>query len=279
MREPDFNTLEERKQEEIAFHDQLREANLAQRWSPELEPSIQADPLWANMKYYSVERRTLTYVEDWLRQHAADAVVLDYCCGNGDDSIRLAREFGAREVVGIDISPKSIENCRQRAREAGVESRTRFEVMDAEALEFPDDTFDVVNIYGVLHHLELRRAYAEIARVLKPGGRAIATEALRHNPAIHLYRRLTPQLRTAWEVDHILGRREVRLAERYFREVNAQCFDLATLAAVPFRNRPALFDPVLRWLEAVDAAVLRIPGIRWLAWKVVFTMSGPRKAS
>jgi SAM-dependent methyltransferase len=264
---------EDRKAAEAAFHDRLREVLDDQVWSPEAEDRFRSDPLWANMKYYAVERRNRDFVSEWLGTHCKGRDVLDYCCGNGVDSIRIA-QMGARSVVGIDISEVSVSNCRARAGREGVADRVRFEVMDAEQLRFPDNSFDVVHIYGVLHHLDLRKAYSEIARVLRPGGCAIATEAMKHNPLIDLYRRKTPQLRTEWEVDHILGREEIALGRQYFRDVRPHLFNLATLAAVPLRRTP-LFRPVLSTLEIVDALLLRLPGLKWWAWMCVFTLGEP----
>jgi len=70
---------------------------------------------------------------------------------------------------------------------------------------------------GMLHHVELSYAFPELRRVLKPGGRILAAEALNYNPAIKLYRNLTPSLRTAWEKDHILSLKDVRFAQRFFQ--------------------------------------------------------------
>src|SRR5207249_569096 len=105
-----------------------------------------------------------------------------------------------------DMSVVSIANARTMAQQEGLDQTIEFEVMDAEALRCADHSFDVIVVYGALHHLDLEKALHELARVLKPGGTVICTEALRHNPLIHWYRRLTPKLRTRWETDHILGR-------------------------------------------------------------------------
>ena len=175
--------LEARKLEEIAFHDKLRTGQHEQRWSPEAEARVADDPLWSNFKDYAIEGHSLALMKRWLLEHGPGGVVLDYCCGNGDESLYLARE-GAKKVTGIDISPVSIANCSTRAREAKLDDRVDFRVMDAEALEFPDDTFDLIMEYGVLHHLELDRAMAELARVVKPGGAVVCTETLAHNPLI-----------------------------------------------------------------------------------------------
>ena len=143
--------------------------------------------------------------------------------------------------------------------------------MDCEALKFPDASFDLVVEMGVLHHLDLDRAYAEIARVLRPGGFAICTEALGHNPVIRLYRRLTPHLRTTWETEHILRSRDIAKARQYFSSVDVRLFHLATLAAVPLRGT-RLFSPTLAALELLDSMLLRVRALRWWAWEAVMVL-------
>jgi ubiquinone/menaquinone biosynthesis C-methylase UbiE len=272
----DRERLDARKREEIAFHDKLREGQDEQRWSPEAEARVAGDPLWSNFKYYSIEGNSLALSQRWLREHGREATVLDYCCGNGEDSLYLARH-GARHVTGIDISDVSIANCRRRATDAGVADRVAFEVMDAEALAFPDDTFDLITEYGVLHHLQLDSAMRELARVLKPGGHMVCTETLGHNLAIRLYRQRTPELRTAWEAEHILRKPDFDIMRRYFGRIEMHFFHLTSLAAVPFRHTP-VFRPLLAALRVVDAGLLRIPGLKWQAWQTVFRLSQPRKA-
>lgn len=266
--------MSSRKREEQAFHDRLRREALEQRWSPAAEARIETDPQWANFKYYAVERRSLDHARAWLRREVAGRTVLDYGCGNGEESLFAARH-GAARVVGIDISEVSIKNCCQRAERDGLTQTVDFRVNDGEALEFADNTFDVATEYGVLHHVELDAAMRELARVLRPDGRMICTEALGHNPIIQLYRRRTPDLRTQWEVEHILKKDAFATMARYFRRVELRFFHLATLAAVPFR-KSAIFRPLLGVLEAADAVLLRTPWLKWHAWITVFELAGPR---
>jgi hypothetical protein len=75
-----------------------------------------------------------------------------------------------------------------------------------------------------------------------------------------------------------LGRKEIQSASRYFARVEVLgFFNLATLAAVPFRNSTA-FPHILRGLEAVDGVLLRLPLLKWWAWAAVFVLSGPKKS-
>lgn len=277
---PDTLQLEQRKLDEIEFHNRIRlvkdDPHVADtRWSQEMESTVSKNPLWINMKYYSIERQSREYILNWFRSHCQNAKVLDLCCGNGDDSIFLAKECNA-EVVGCDISDVSISNCRALAEREGVVDKTRFDLQDVENMSYPDNLFDVVTEYGALHHMDLPKVYDQIARVLRPGGRAICNETLGHNLAIHWYRKLTPQLRTAWEVEHILKKPQIDLARKYFRKVTVRHYHLATLMAVPFRNT-VIFYPLLTVLEWIDRIMLRTPILRWQSWQAVIVLEDPVK--
>ena len=274
------NDLEPRKINEIDFHNSIRfvsdDVHVSDtRWSPDMEKTISENPLWVNMKYYAIERKSRNYILAWFKKNCNGAKVLDLCCGNGGDSIFLAKECGA-QVIGCDLSDISISNCENLAIAEGVTQNTFFEIEDAENLSYPDNSFDFVTEYGALHHVDLPKVYAEIARVLKPGGAAICNETIGHNYAIALYRRMTPQLRTPWEVDHILKKPQIDLAKKYFRNVKVTNYHLFTLLAVPFRNS-FLFSPILSVMEWVDNFLLLIPGLRWQAWQAVIELRDPIK--
>ena len=253
-----------RKDQEREFHDALRGVH-------------KTDPrLTANKKWYAIGRSNHAFSMERLARACQGRRVLDYCCGDGENGL-FAAAHGATEVVGIDISPVSVMDATRKAQERGLAGRVRFEVMDGEAMTFPTGHFDVIIVAGVLHHLDLDAAYRELARVLADDGAVLGGEALCHNLIIRWYRRLTPHLRTAWESEHILGRREILRARRYFDVVRVdRFFHLATLAAVPFRNTP-VFPAVLTALEHVDRIVLRLPGIRWQAWQGMFTLTQPKR--
>ena len=182
-------------------------------------------------------------------------------------------EAGA-DVSGIDISGVAVQLAQQSAATRGL--RANFQVMDCENMNFPDHTFDLVNVCGVLHHMDLNRVYPELARVLKPSGSIICLEALAHNPVFQAYRKITPHLRTAFEADHILRRKDVLAAKRYFNRLEWRFFHLSSLAAVPFRKTKA-FAPLLAGLNSVDAALLGFPPFGWWAWQIGFVLSEPKQ--
>jgi len=96
--------------------------------------------------------------------------LLEVGCGTGTDLLQFAR--GGALVTGFDLTPRSIEIARRRFDLYGLPGE--FANGDAENLSFPDETFDVVYSFGVIHHTpDTARAAAEIHRVLRKGGRAI----------------------------------------------------------------------------------------------------------
>ena len=95
------------------------------------------------------------------------ADLLEVGVGLGTDHVWLGRA-GAR-LTGVDLTPRCVELVRRRLEQEGIAGRV--EVMAAEKLAFPDDSFDVVYSFGVLHHLpRMDAGVAEIRRVLRPGG-------------------------------------------------------------------------------------------------------------
>lgn len=98
--------------------------------------------------------------------------VLDIGCGAGTDLLLAARRTGPEgRAIGIDMTAEMREAAREGARRCGLEN---VEVLDGDATRLPlaDASVDVVISNGVLNLVpEKERAFAEIARVLRPGGR------------------------------------------------------------------------------------------------------------
>lgn len=93
---------------------------------------------------------------------------LDVACGNGNLSIPAAR-LGA-EVNGMDIAPAMVQQARERAKQEGVQAT--FDEGDVEALQYPDNSFDLVaSMFGAMFAPRPELTAAELLRVCKPGGR------------------------------------------------------------------------------------------------------------
>lgn len=104
-----------------------------------------------------------------------DAVALDVGCGSGEHSFRLATHFGL-QVLGVDPVQRHLDLAREARRDVPEEiaSRVTFGRGSASDLPVADASVDLLWCRDVLVHVEsLDDAYAEFARVLRPGGRAV----------------------------------------------------------------------------------------------------------
>jgi ubiquinone/menaquinone biosynthesis C-methylase UbiE len=136
---------------------------------------------------------------EWVCSQA-EGEVLEIAVGTGrnlpyyPDGVRLS---------GVELSPAMLEIARTRARELGREIDLR--VGDAQALEFPDDSFDsVVCTLSLCTIPDDRAAVAEVRRVLRPGGRFLLLEHVR-SPLlpIRTAERLLEPLMLRFEADHL----------------------------------------------------------------------------
>ncbi len=113
-----------------------------------------------------------------LAEVAPGENVLDVGCGTGSLAIAAKRKAGPEgEVHGVDAAPEMIEVARQKAAKKGLD--VGFRVGLIEEIPFPDGQFDLVLNSFVLHHLPhdlKRKGFAEIRRVLKPGGRFLVAD-------------------------------------------------------------------------------------------------------
>jgi ubiquinone/menaquinone biosynthesis C-methylase UbiE len=103
---------------------------------------------------------------------AAGQRVLDLACGSGEPALSIARVVGDRgSVVGTDVSAGMVDVADEFARRQKLHN-VSFTVADAEALPFDDESFDAVTSrMGVMFFIDLRKAFGEIRRVVRPGGR------------------------------------------------------------------------------------------------------------
>jgi len=102
-------------------------------------------------------------------------VSLDVACGPG--SVVVAFAARVRQAVGLDATEAMLEEARGLAARAGV-GNVAWHRGDAYALPFADGAFDIVSCRFALHHLqEPARAFAEMVRVARPGGRIVLCDA------------------------------------------------------------------------------------------------------
>jgi ubiquinone/menaquinone biosynthesis C-methylase UbiE len=164
---------------------------------PELVRSEYADETGLTERFSIWARRSGLQPQDVALEQLLENAprrVLDAGCGRGDFSERLA---GAGiDAVGLDLSERMVELTRARGIEAVVG--------DIGTLPFPDASFDAVAANHVLYHLpDVDRGIAELARVLRPGGRLVAT---------------TNAVRSLGEMWDLVGRDLSERAEIFMRE-------------------------------------------------------------
>lgn len=102
--------------------------------------------------------------------------ILDLCTGTGDLALAYYRAAkGAVPIVGADFSPEMLARAAAKSAKAG--AAIRFVEADAQALPFPDDTFQIVTVaFGLRNVTDIDRGLAEMVRVARPGGRVAVLE-------------------------------------------------------------------------------------------------------
>ncbi len=244
-----------RKRREQEFHDQRFGADKDPRQSLGTAYRLM---LAANLRYHKT-----------IEEYGHRGRVLEYGCGQGENALTFARRGIA--VNGIDLSPMGVAHARAEAVKVGL--GTTFQVMDAENLAFAANTFDVVCGKGILHHLDLTKALAEIGRVLTPQGRAVFIEPLGSNPLINWYRRRTPQARTPDETPLLPA--DLDKVRSSFGHAEFTFYNLSTLLAVPIPSGKT-FDRVLGWCDRFDAWLFQtLPWLTRHAWMVLMDLRHP----
>ena len=102
------------------------------------------------------------------------AVALDAGCGNARNAVEIAAK--AKNVFAVDFSPRMLEKAAGLVKEKGLEDKIKLFEGDVRKLPLNAASVDAAFYIAVLHHLETaedrQKAFGEMSRVLKPGGRA-----------------------------------------------------------------------------------------------------------
>lgn len=217
-------------------------------------------------KFYTALTNCFEDYRDRVQTYARNSDVLEYGCAKGEQSTQLATAIPLRSLIGIDISDVAVAHANHVAQASGLK-HLRFLTMNAEELSFPAGSFDLAFGSGIIHHLNTERAFSELSRVLRSGGKAVFVEPLGHNPMIQLYRSITPSARTPDE--HPLKKSDFRLAGRHFAKMDICFYGLFSVAS-PFLGHK-LGRVMLPALQGLDRTILRLPAIKWQAWFSVFS--------
>ena len=200
-----------------------------------------AEPWDRWFEWYTVALRPIV---EWSLDAAAVTTgsrVLDVACGTGEPAITAARRVGpGGSVLATDIAPAMVATASRRAVAAGLTNMS-FAVMDAEALDLPDESVDACTFAcGLMFCPEPAKAVAAIRRVLRPGGRfAISVwDHPRHNEFVMVFGRAVAEvlgapLPKAGELGPF------RLADP---ETLAGVFHAAGITEFQIESRPMLFQ-------------------------------------
>jgi phosphoethanolamine N-methyltransferase len=106
--------------------------------------------------------------------------VLDIGCGVGGGDVVLARDHGAGHVLGIDVEQPALDRATARATAAGLAGRLSFQLVAPGPLPFADASFDVVfSKDSIIHVADKPALFAEVLRVLRPGGDFVVSDWFR----------------------------------------------------------------------------------------------------
>jgi len=114
--------------------------------------------------------RMALHLLDLATPHASEALI-EVGCGTGALLRRIVQHTGMAQVTGLDINGFLLQEARTLAVQEGLGDRLRFEKGSAEAVPFPDNTFDIVYSCTVMEEVDAERMLAELVRIAKPGGR------------------------------------------------------------------------------------------------------------
>ena len=261
--------MEPRKQKEIEYYDKKAKEWLEKFSGKEWESDFEGLTPFLLESY--------GFLRNFLKNQCKDKRVLDYGCGNGIHSIFPAK-MGAEKVIGIDLSEKSLEIAKERVKREGLGDKVEFLKMDCEKMDFDDNSFDIIFDGGTFSSLDLKLAYPELARVLRPDGFLLGIETFGHNPFTNLKRKVNKIIgkRTNWAAEHIFKMEDLERAKNYFNKIETDFFHLTSWIVFPFLSLPgAKF--LLKLFKTKDKLLLKIPFLRKYAFKVVFIFSQPKK--
>lgn len=209
-----------------------------------------------------------TYARNLLGRWDNGLRILDIGCGDAVDSIVLAAS--TNQVWAIDLALNRLVLALENVQKSVASQRVLSLCMDAHALAFPDNYFDLVVGNSVLLFLDRQRFAAECYRVLKPGGRALfPNESMRRHPLL-LFRRALPGIRKRESVADRITLRDIDEMGKVFDHTAHREFYLTSVLLAPILARFGQLRPVslaMGGANAFDQILLQMwPRLRDLCW-------------
>jgi SAM-dependent methyltransferase len=172
--------------------------------------------------------------------------VMDVGCGDGTYTLDLFARGGLASIHGVDFAAEAIEIARSRAEVTN--GAVTYEVCSAETLTARDDSFDVVQMRGVLHHLDNpQRALREALRVAP---RVVVTEPNGYSPVLKLLEKFS-----RYHIEHRERSFFPATLRGWARDLGGVVGETAFVGLVPFFCP----DPFARVLKAAEPIVERTP--------------------
>jgi len=178
------DTLSERQRRELEYHRGYAETVVREGASVKYDVITNPNRKWWN-----------AYWDVWtalIALSVKDKRVLVVGCGAGEDALLLAR-LGAK-VSAFDLSPDMLKLGASWAEKDGL--TVDFRQMPAEKMTYADNTFDMVFVRDILHHVDIPETMKEIVRVSKPGAVLAVNEIYSHS--------VTDLIRHSWPVRRVL---------------------------------------------------------------------------
>lgn len=164
---------------------------------------------------------------------------------------------GYQEIIGMDLDAKAVETARAKFSDP----RVKFEVMNAEAMTYPDASFDMVCVSSSLHHFpRMREVLDEMMRVLKPGGYFVINEMYRDNqtPARETHVMLH---QLAGEIDSLLGEYH---GETFTRKALVELFETLGLQETnvfdDYETAPGLIEEQVKKVQGITKKAEKTKG-------------------
>jgi SAM-dependent methyltransferase len=241
--------LEDRHKREEEYHDLKNQAKINKPGHYQFNPTY----------------RVFLKMKDKIKLDPAKTI-LECGCGTGWITAEMAAT-GAT-VSSFDISGEAVEKTNELLKRLQLDDRCNVKKMAAEYLDYPDNSFDYVIGFAILHHLNLDISIPELHRVLKPGGTAIFAEPLGDNPFINLYRKMTPEYRTPDESPlHI---KEFKNSVTCFSEIRHEEFFLTALFPIALSYLPFMkkcIQPLFDFFMPLDEKILaKFPSLGRMSW-------------
>jgi ubiquinone/menaquinone biosynthesis C-methylase UbiE len=227
------------------FYESRFEASQVKNQASERAANIPTN-LWTWMRRRILEMRRTSGVDEQLyRLHREwmgnlnGSYVLDLGCFTGN-YLSLWIAENCTDYTGIDLSEQAIAVLNTKLHVHGL-THAHVYAQDFLANSYPDDYFDLVYAYSVLHHFkDLNVMLKELHRVLKPGGIVISVDPLMTEPLNRVARMLYRPMQTDREWEFPFTYSTFRLLQHYFEIANIQGFMGMSKLGFPFQLIPGL---------------------------------------